>query len=82
MHGSILPKMILPLLFIGCWATAITYVNQKVWPCECYLHPCSSTTCWAQGTNRDNYSGRQLDSPHGDWFRRRYGSELPKLDSI
>lgn len=29
-HGSVLPKMILPLLFIGCWATAITCISKYV----------------------------------------------------
>lgn len=28
MHGSIVPKMILPLLFIGAWATAITCIHK------------------------------------------------------
>jgi Bestrophin, RFP-TM, chloride channel len=30
-HGSVLPKMILPLLFVGMWATAITTVSQYVY---------------------------------------------------
>ncbi|KAG6008615.1 hypothetical protein E4U21_004255 [Claviceps maximensis] len=30
MHGSILPKMILPLIFVGLWSTAITAVNKLV----------------------------------------------------
>lgn len=30
MHGSVLPKMILPLGFIGVWATAITLICEKV----------------------------------------------------
>ena len=30
MHGSILPKMILPLLFVGMWSTAITAISIKV----------------------------------------------------
>lgn len=30
MHGSILPKMILPLLAIGAWSTWITIVHMKV----------------------------------------------------
>ena len=30
MHGSILPKMILPLLFVGGWSTAITLINHFV----------------------------------------------------
>lgn len=30
MHGSILPKMILPLLFVGAWATAITVISMRV----------------------------------------------------
>lgn len=30
MHGSILPKMIVPLFFVGCWATAITCISQLV----------------------------------------------------
>ncbi len=28
MHGSILPKMIVPLLAIGCWATLITCISH------------------------------------------------------
>ncbi|KFH42412.1 hypothetical protein ACRE_068510 [Hapsidospora chrysogenum ATCC 11550] len=30
MHGSIMPKMVLPLLFVGGWATAVTVVSKKV----------------------------------------------------
>ncbi|KAI9902418.1 hypothetical protein N3K66_001770 [Trichothecium roseum] len=30
MHGSILPKMILPLLFVGAWSTVITIINQLI----------------------------------------------------
>ncbi|TQV94488.1 UPF0187 domain membrane protein [Cordyceps javanica] len=30
MHGSILPKMIMPLLFVGAWATAVTVISEKV----------------------------------------------------
>jgi len=30
MHGSILPKMLLPLLVIGCWATLITCLYKLV----------------------------------------------------
>ena len=33
-HGSILPKMIVPLLFVGAWATAITCISQLVHPLE------------------------------------------------
>ena len=28
MHGSILPRMIIPLTFIGCWTTAITCISM------------------------------------------------------
>ncbi|KAK2589467.1 hypothetical protein QQS21_012858 [Conoideocrella luteorostrata] len=31
MHGSILPKLVLPLLFIAGWSTAITVIHQKVY---------------------------------------------------
>lgn len=31
MHGSILPKMILPLTFVALWSTAITAITMKVW---------------------------------------------------
>ncbi|PHH66147.1 hypothetical protein CDD81_210 [Ophiocordyceps australis] len=31
LHGSILPKLILPLLFITGWATAVTVVSQRVY---------------------------------------------------
>lgn len=30
MHGSILPKMILPLLFVGAWATVLTVIHMKL----------------------------------------------------
>ncbi|KAF2196356.1 UPF0187-domain-containing protein [Delitschia confertaspora ATCC 74209] len=29
MHGSVLPKMILPLFFVAAWATAITLISEK-----------------------------------------------------
>lgn len=28
MHGSVMPKMILPLTFVGAWATAITCIHH------------------------------------------------------
>lgn len=31
LHGSVLPKMIIPLCFLGGWATAITCINQQVY---------------------------------------------------
>lgn len=31
-HGSVLPKMILPLSFVAVWATAITLISQLVFP--------------------------------------------------
>lgn len=30
-HGSVLPKMILPLAFVGAWATAVTLIAELVW---------------------------------------------------
>lgn len=30
MHGSILPKMILPLLFVGAWTTLLTLIHMKI----------------------------------------------------
>ncbi|EMD00405.1 hypothetical protein BAUCODRAFT_163391 [Baudoinia panamericana UAMH 10762] len=30
LHGSVLPKMIVPLLFVAAWATAITCISQLV----------------------------------------------------
>ena len=30
MHGSILPKMVMPLIFIGGWATGVTIIHKKV----------------------------------------------------
>lgn len=32
LHGSVLPKMIIPLFFLGGWATAITCINRLVYP--------------------------------------------------
>lgn len=33
-HGSVLPKMIVPLLMVGGWATLITCISQLVHPLE------------------------------------------------
>lgn len=30
-HGSVTPKMVLPLLFAGGWATAVTCISRFVW---------------------------------------------------
>jgi ion channel-forming bestrophin family protein len=32
LHGSVLPKMLLSLLFVASWATAITCISKFVWP--------------------------------------------------
>ncbi|KAF2767141.1 membrane protein [Teratosphaeria nubilosa] len=32
MHGSVLPKMIVPLTFLGLWASLITCITQYVYP--------------------------------------------------
>ncbi|KAK3708319.1 hypothetical protein LTR37_011584 [Vermiconidia calcicola] len=32
LHGSILPKMIIPLTFVGAWASAITLIHKLVYP--------------------------------------------------
>jgi hypothetical protein len=29
-HGSVFPKMVLPLLFVAGWATAVTLISKKV----------------------------------------------------
>jgi ion channel-forming bestrophin family protein len=29
-HGSVLPKMIVPLIFVACWATLFTAISKKV----------------------------------------------------
>lgn len=36
-HGSVTPKMLLPLTFVGAWATAITCISQIVHPLGEYL---------------------------------------------
>ena len=30
-HGSVLPKMVLPLLFVAGWATAVTLISKRVY---------------------------------------------------
>ena len=34
LHGSVLPRMILPLFFVGGWATCITCISKFVTPCS------------------------------------------------
>lgn len=36
LHGSILPKMIIPLLVVGGWASAITCISKFVYNRMCY----------------------------------------------
>ncbi|KAF5026682.1 hypothetical protein F66182_1231 [Fusarium sp. NRRL 66182] len=31
MHGSIMPKLIVPLFLLACWSTAITVISEKVY---------------------------------------------------
>lgn len=31
LHGSVMPKMIVPLLFVGAWATVITVISRYVY---------------------------------------------------
>jgi hypothetical protein len=35
MHGSVTPKMILPIVLVGAWATAITCIDQFHKHSEC-----------------------------------------------
>lgn len=32
MHGSVLPKMIIPLIVVTAWSTAITVISKMVYP--------------------------------------------------
>lgn len=32
LHGSIMPKLIIPLVGMGCWATAVTLISKLVYP--------------------------------------------------
>lgn len=32
LHGSVMPRMILPLLFVSGWVTTITCISKFVWP--------------------------------------------------
>jgi len=34
MHGSVLPRMILPLAFAGGWATLITCISKYITNCK------------------------------------------------
>lgn len=38
MHGSVLPKMIVPLLLIGIWAAVITVITKRVHNCKEMLY--------------------------------------------
>ncbi|PBP23711.1 UPF0187 domain membrane protein [Diplocarpon rosae] len=33
LHGSVTPRMILPLAMVGAWATCITCISRFVYPC-------------------------------------------------
>lgn len=39
MHGSVLPRMILPLTLVGGWATLITLISYNVYPRKSILSP-------------------------------------------
>jgi putative membrane protein len=34
LHGSVMPKMIVPLLVVGAWATLITVISKYVYNCK------------------------------------------------
>jgi predicted membrane chloride channel (bestrophin family) len=39
MHGSVTPKMILPMLWVAGWSTAVTLISAKVHDCEFKFSP-------------------------------------------
>ena len=36
-HGSIFPKMIIPVLIVGIWATAVTLISKHVYSCMTFF---------------------------------------------
>jgi hypothetical protein len=69
LHGSITPELILPLLFTGMWASAITIFSELVFSGTLQL--------WSQSTSRLTSSSRH--SVHAPYRTRSRHQSLPLL---
>jgi len=75
-HGSVMPKMILPLTFVGAWATAITCLDRNVHS----LGKCLGFDC--QALRLTSLSRRRYCPAYCVGFRRCIWSFLPSLYSL
>ena len=39
-HGSVMPRLIIPLFFMACWSTLITCFSRWVHDCTCFNYSC------------------------------------------
>lgn len=66
MHGSVLPKMVLPLLFVAGWASAVTLISEFVYDCEHLLKANNDASANVMS------SGNIKHTSYGFGFRRRF----------
>lgn len=75
LHGSVLPRMILPILCIGGWATAVTlickYVVDRMYQYMPFYSTILTSSSWCQHS-----------PPYSPWFCRRSGPLLPQYHRI
>ena len=76
MHGSVTPRMLLPLAIVGGWATCITCISQFVYPRKySYLD--------LQGLLSDfTHSRRKHPPPHSPRFRSRSRPLIPQHNRL
>jgi hypothetical protein len=77
MHGSVMPKMILPLVFVAAWSTFITLISKHVHSRKDF-RTFNSITRVSDCSN----SWHQQYPAHRAGFRGGSGFVVPQLDCI
>jgi len=81
MYGSVLPQMLLPLFFVGSWATCITCISKFVSPRK-FASVESAHTFSLSGLTKPILSRCTHRSPHSPRFRRRSRPLVPQHHSL
>lgn len=83
MHGSILPKMVIPLLILGGWASFITCVTELT-DVKRTFRPWDLNGSYIikMLTHMPSQSQRAVDPPHCHRFRRQSWLELPEFECL
>lgn len=80
MHGSVMPKMILPLLWVAGWSTAITCISRYVHSRECSMPLGSNNKTDIYPAGLGSRNRQHLADRAG--FRGGSGIVFPQFDCI